>query len=320
MIRNLAANSGLPFYIVDVFSIEKQKFTGNQLAVVRNAKSLKTAEMQRIANEMHFSETTFIGSDEINSESGEKSGGYDVRIFTPNYELKFAGHPTLGTAYVIQQEILRKPVETVKLNLGVGQIPVTFGYGQGNGPGDVREMWMKQVEPKFKDFNHSKKELTDVLGIVESDFDDRFPIQDVSTGIFTTIIPLRSLSAVKSAKVDTRAYSKYVQDRESKTLLIFSPETYDKANDLNVRVFAIFYGVPEDPATGSANGCLAAYLMKNSYFGKDKTEIKDVKVEQGYEINRPSLLKLNASANDRGRINVEVGGSAVIVVEGKLLI
>ncbi|MBN1814459.1 MAG: PhzF family phenazine biosynthesis protein, partial [Anaerolineae bacterium] len=122
----------LTFYIVDVFA--ERKYSGNQLAVFRKAAGLSTDEMQAIAREMHFSETTFVLSDQ------PRDGGYDVRIFTPQAELPFAGHPTLGTAFVIRQEIIGRPAEQVILNLQVGPIPVTFD-------GDI--LWMKQVEPQF---------------------------------------------------------------------------------------------------------------------------------------------------------------------------
>ena len=299
-----------PLYIIDVFSIGKKRFTGNQLAVVRETNSLSKEVMQRIANEMHFSETTFIDADKEN----KTNRGYDVRIFTPNSELQFAGHPTLGTAFAIQQKIIKRQVESVKLNLGVGLIPVSFSYRGGT----VSEMWMKQAEPQFGEGGHSKVELSTVLGIEEEDFDSRFPIEDVSTGLYTTIVPLRNLEAVKKIRINSQAYYDYVRDRESKTILVFSPETYSKENQLNVRVFPIFYGVSEDPATGSGNGCLAAYLVKNGYF-EGKKEIDRVRVEQGYEISRPSILLLKSRAVS-GKISVEVGGSAVLVAEGKLYV
>ena len=123
----------LPFYLVDVFA--EEKYAGNQLAVVRNAQELSTSQMQRIANEMHFSETTFILSD------AKRNGGYDVRIFTPATELPFAGHPTLGTAYVIRHNIVNETSSKVIRNLKVGQIPVNFEEDEEN----QEMLWMKQI-------------------------------------------------------------------------------------------------------------------------------------------------------------------------------
>ena len=290
------------FYILDVFA--EEKYAGNQLAVVIGAGNLSGAEMQRIAKEMNYSETTFILSEQ------PQNGGYDVRIFTPEIEVPFAGHPTLGTAYVIQQEIIEKPVETVNLNLKVGQIPVTFNY-DGQQP-DI--LWMKQIEPTFGNAV-GPGPISAVLGIEESDIDERFPIQDVSTGLPFIIVPLKNLDAVKRVKIARDKYFQFIENRFAKAIFVFCPETYHLQNDVNARMFADYAGVPEDPATGSANGCLAAYLVKHRYFGSDKI---DVRVEQGYEIGRPSLLYLKAEDND-GEIDVCVGGKVVMVAKGELV-
>lgn len=290
------------FYIVDVFA--EEKYAGNQLAVVRNAGALSSRQMQRIAKEMNYSETTFILSER------EVNGGYDVRIFTPNNELPFAGHPTLGTAYVIQQEIIKKNVENVALNLKVGQIPVTFTYKDK--ATDI--LWMKQVQPTFGSV-HKPESIAQVLTLNTGDLDDRFPIEEVSTGFFDFIVPLKTLDAVKRVKLDKDKYNTLIKTTQAKAILVFCPEPYDKENDLNARFFADYYGVPEDPATGSANGCLAAYLVKHRYFGKKQI---DIRVEQGMEIGRPSLLYLRAEEKD-GQIEVNVGGKVVMAAKGELV-
>lgn len=290
----------LSFYIVDVFAVAR--LTGNQLAVFRNAGSLSSDEMQQIAREMHYSETTFILSDE------EKDGGYDVRIFTPARELPFAGHPTLGTAFTIQHEIIQKPVEKVLLNLKVGQIPVTF---QKTGNEEV--LWMTQKEPSFGRII-DKKLIADTLSIPEAWIDSRFPVEEVSTGLPFIIVPLVNLKALKESKVDKVRFFKLVENLEAKEVLVFCPESY-KENDLSVRVYADYSDVPEDPATGSGNGCLAGYLVEHSYFGNDAI---DIKVDQGYEIGRPSLLMLRAKKNE-GKITVEVGGQVFPVARGNLV-
>ena len=290
------------FYIVDVFA--EEKYAGNQLAVFRDAKGLSDREMQRFANEMHYSETTFILSEE------KRNNGYDVRIFTPEQEIPFAGHPTLGTAYVIQQEILKEQVEKVDLNLKVGQIPVTFNYREK----DIDILWMKQKNPTFGQVFDSSP-ISQVLSLDQEAIDHRFPIQEVSTGLPFNIVPLKTLNAVKQAKIDRDKYFELIKDTESKAILVFCPETYNKENNLNVRVFADYYGVPEDPATGSANGCLAGYLVKHRYFGKDRI---DIRVEQGYEVGRPSLLFLKAEEKE-DTIDVLVGGKVIMVAKGEFI-
>jgi trans-2,3-dihydro-3-hydroxyanthranilate isomerase len=290
------------FYIVDVFA--EEKYAGNQLAVVRDAKALSDIEMQQIAKEMNFSETTFILSEQ------KRNGGYDVRIFTPREEVPFAGHPTLGTAYVIQHEIIREPIDTIILNLKIGQIPVTLNYS-----GEQRDiLWMKQMDATFGRI-FKPEQISQVLSLKQREIDDKFPIQEVSTGLPFIVIPLKTLNALKQAKVIRDKYFELIKDRQAKAMLIFCPQTYNQENDLNVRVFAGYYGVPEDPATGSANGCLAGYLVKYRYF--EKSQI-DIQVEQGYEIRRSSLLFLRAK--DKGeKIDVSVGGKVVMIAKGRFI-
>jgi trans-2,3-dihydro-3-hydroxyanthranilate isomerase len=285
------------YSIVDVFS--NGKYTGNQLAVFKNAGNVPDNEMQQIAKEINFSETTFILSD------SKIDGGYDVRIFTPNEEVPFAGHPTLGTAYIIQNEVLDEPLENIILNFKGGQITVSFNNQE-------ELIWMKQNEPTFGRILDENK-ISEVLNIHKENIDDRFPIQEVSTGLPVIVVPLKSLDAVKKVKVNREKYFELIEHTEAKAIMVFSPETYHSKNDLNVRDFADFYGIPEDAATGSSNGCLASYLVKYRYF--ENSEI-NVRVEQGYEIGRPSLLFLKAGY-DTGKINVHVGGKVVKIAQGE---
>ena len=294
--------SQLKFYIVDVFA--EEKYTGNQLAVFRDAADISGELMQKIAREMHFSETTFILSDK------ERDGGYDVRIFTPEAELPFAGHPTLGTAFVIQQEILKTKVDRVFLNLGVGQIPVTFEFR-----GDkVDILWMKQKAPKFGQ-SYDREQIANLINIESSAIDERFPVQEVSTGFFSLIVPLKSLDAVKKARINRDLYDAFVDRGGAPGILVFAPETYNKDNHLNIRFFADALGVPEDPATGSANGCLGGYLVKNRYFGTPKIDIQN---EQGIEINRPSLIHIKAEETGDS-IDVYIGGRVIPVAKSELV-
>jgi trans-2,3-dihydro-3-hydroxyanthranilate isomerase len=259
--------------------------------------------MQKIAKEMNYSETTFILSDE------PRGNGYDVRIFTPAAEVPFAGHPTLGTAFVIHREIADKATQTINLNLKVGQIPVTL---QESGLTE-NILWMKQIEPEFGETFHTET-LSGVLGIEPKQIDERFPIQEVSTGLYALIVPLKTRKAIKQIRIDLNKYYTLIEKTAAKLILVFSPETYHKKNDLNVRVFGDYYQVPEDPATGSANGCLAGYLVRQRYFGNEKI---DIRAEQGYEIGRPSLLRLRAEERNK-KIEVNVGGNVIMVAKGIL--
>ncbi|WP_026574286.1 PhzF family phenazine biosynthesis protein [Bacillus sp. UNC438CL73TsuS30] len=285
------------YSIVDVFS--QGKYTGNQLAVFKNAGNLSGEEMQQIAKEVNYSETTFILSNVKNN------GGYDVRIFTPNEEVPFAGHPTLGTAYIIQNEILAEPADKLMLNFKAGQIPVSFDHQE-------EVIWMKQNEPSFGQVLEADK-VAEVLNIDQEYIDVKYPIQEVSTGLPVIIVPLTSLEAVKKVKINKEKYFELIEYTDAKAILVFSPEAYHPDNDLNVRDFGDYYGIPEDAATGSSNGCLAGYLIKYRLF--EKNEI-DLRVEQGYEMNRASLLFLKASDAD-GEISVFVGGRVEKLAQGE---
>lgn len=294
----------LQFYIVDVFA--EERYAGNQLAVFTGdgVALLSDKEMQKIAKEMNFSETTFITSNEA------INGGYNVRIFTPGQELPFAGHPTLGTAFILQQEIIKRSVERVVLNLKVGQIPVTLNYA-----GEAVEwLWMQQKTPTFGQ-GFSPNQLAPVLNLEVEEIDSRYPIEEVSTGVPFIIVPLKNHAALKRIKVNKDNYFELVNKTNAKAILVFCPETNKPGNDLSVRMFADYLGVPEDPATGSANGCLAGYLVEYNYFGEKPV---DVKVEQGYEIGRPSLLLLKSQRSTTG-IEVFVGGKSIMIAKGEFV-
>lgn len=287
------------FYIVDVFA--EHKYSGNQLAVFVDAGYFSTAEMQRLALEMNYSETTFILSSDV------REGGYDVRIFTPAAEVPFAGHPTLGTAWVIREYIATEPSNKLILNLPVGPIPVIVNPHSQN-------LWMRQQAPIFgKQIDHA--ELSKILGVPDSSLDTRFPVQVVSTGLPFLIVPLDSLEAVTQARINHRYFPGILSQLDTTAILIFAPETKRQENDLHVRVFAEYYGVSEDPATGSANGCLAGYLSRYRYFGEPTVAIR---VEQGEEIQRPSLLFLKAWEDEK-QIHVQVGGMVKPVACGHLV-
>ncbi len=290
--------NGLTFYIVDVFA--ESKYEGNQLAVIIGNDKIPTGVMQKIAKEMNYSETVFITSVE----------DYSIRIFTPEVEIPFAGHPTIGTAFIFREEFIKEKAKTILMNLKIGPIAILFKY-QGN---LLSEIWMEHKEPTFHGF-FSPELLAEVINLDEDDIDSRFKIQEVSTGVPTIIVPLKSLATVQKASINKKKYYELIKSTRAKSILIFSPETYNQENDLNVRFFADYLGVPEDPATGSANGCLAAYLVKHDYFNSNNIKVR---VEQGYEIGRRSLLLLRAEKKE-GKYYVAVGGKVIMIAKGQLV-
>lgn len=294
--------STLSFCMVDVFA--EHKYSGNPLAVFTHAERLTTEQMQQIAREINFSETTFILSPE------PRNGGYDVRIFTPARELPFGGHPTLGTTFILQQEVIRQPVEQITLNLAVGQIPVTIAAQPSASP----ILWMQQQPPSFG-AEIPAAEIAPVLSLTPADIDPRFPIQIVSTGVPFIIVPLKSLAALQRIRVQTEQLITLVEPLQAKEVFVFCPETRHPENQFSARMFAPLMGIAEDPATGAANGCLAAYLVQHQYLGTDSIQVR---VEQGYEMGRPSLLLLQAEQTAT-QISVRVGGSVVMVARGEFV-
>jgi trans-2,3-dihydro-3-hydroxyanthranilate isomerase len=281
------------------------KYTGNQLAACLNAGDLTNTQMQQIAREINFSETTFV----TNSEP--VNGGYNTRIFTPTTELPFAGHPTLGTAFAIQQEIIKDAVERVNLNYQVGQIPVDLNYLNG----ELDILWMHQQQPKFFEAVDVEM-LAAVIGVSPADIDSRYPIEPISTGLPFIIVPLKTLAAVSQAKLNLDLYNKNVAHLPAQAILVFCAETIDPNRQLHVRVFTECFGIPEDPATGSANGCLAAYLAKYQYFGSPTL---DITVEQGIEMGRASLLYLRAEYTP-DNCPVSIGGRVINIAKGEFIL
>jgi trans-2,3-dihydro-3-hydroxyanthranilate isomerase len=295
--------TNIQFLILDVFATGK--YTGNQLAVCLDAGDLTDVQMQQIAREINFSETTFITS------AQPVNGGYNTRIFTPTTELPFAGHPTLGTAFAIQQELIKQRVERVNLNYQVGQIPVDLNYLND----EVDILWMHQQQPKFYAAVDTEL-LAAVIGVSPTDIDSRYPIEPISTGLPFLIVPLKTLAAVSQAKLNLALYNKTVADLPAQAILIFCPEAIDPNRQLHVRVFTECFGIPEDPATGSANGCLAAYLAKYQYFGSPNI---DITVEQGIELGRSSLLHLRANYTATN-CPVSIGGRVINIAKGEFIL
>ncbi|PON16673.1 phenazine biosynthesis protein [Candidatus Entotheonella serta] len=224
----------------------------------------------------------------------------------------FAGHPTLGTAYIIQREIIKHPVSQLDLQLGVGTIPVTF---DADGT-----LWMRQKPVRFGHV-FDRSEIATVLGVDSCDVDDRYPVQEASTGNPHMLVPMKSLEAVKRAVVDVPRWRQLLETTRPplsvKSICIFTTETEYLENDLHVRIFGPLRGVTEDPATGSAIGNLAGYLAHYNYFGT-AAKMARKRVEQGYAINRPSLL-LFSTQRQSDHIEIDVGGKVRMVAQGQLI-
>jgi trans-2,3-dihydro-3-hydroxyanthranilate isomerase len=291
--------SHLPFSQVDVFT--SKPFEGNSLAVFADGRGLSETQMQAIAREMNLSETTFILP---RDSATEKKNGVRVRIFTVQEELPFAGHPTLGTAFHLRGS---SGAKEIVLELNVGRVPVQFTES----PGQPVFGEMTQVDPKFGEI-HDRDAVVRASGLLDGDIDPSLPIQTVSTGLLYTIVPLRGLEVARRLQVDMKSSSEYLERSGGKFFYFVSRETVDPSARLHARM--MFYG-GEDPATGSAAGCAAAWMVKHGVAKSDE----QVLIEQGIEMLRPSRIFVRASLSDNKVVNVRVGGNVVEVLRGEVI-
>lgn len=290
-----------PFHIVDVFA--EQPYAGNPLAVVTDADTLPAETMQQVAAETNYSETTFV------SRSPEADGGWRVRLFTPARELTFAGHPILGTAWVIRRHLALASSDEIRLNLAVGQIPVRFERAK-----DGREsVWFLAPPAEIGPLCEAAAIATS-LGLSPEDIDDASPVQMLTAGISVLIVPIKTLAALKRAQLDLAAHAPLAAQGFPLLVYLFCRETHDPQNDLCVRFFFEAHGVREDPATGNGAAFLGRYLLEHGMFG----DALSLRIEQGHEVRRPSLVLLRARKHGDDR-EVSVGGHVVPVVKGMLL-
>jgi trans-2,3-dihydro-3-hydroxyanthranilate isomerase len=293
----------IPYVQTSVFVDDRQSFGGNQLATYWDSKtneSLTQEDMQGMALEMNFSESTFI------NEPTTKGCVSKVRIFTPAAEIPFAGHPTLGTAYVIKYKgMIDSEKNSALLQLGVGPIRVDFL--------DNDNVRMIQPEPSFEDSVDKIKSIAEAIGLREDDIKQDSPVQIVSTGFPFLIVPIKSIAAVKRAAPVTSRFQSDLKDLPTQQVLIFSTETTFPDSHVHARMFAPEVGVVEDPATGSAAGPLGAYLEKYNVL-KNHQLGESINIEQGYEIERPS--KLIVRVPHESMSEVHVSGKVRLVAEG----
>jgi trans-2,3-dihydro-3-hydroxyanthranilate isomerase len=284
----------------DVFS--GHALVGNSLAVFSDGRGLTDAEMQSIAMEMNLSETTFVLPRE---PEVEKRRGVRVRIFTVQEELPFAGHPTLGTAFALRG---KSSLPEVLLELNVGKVPVCFEERGG----DPLFGEMTQIDPTFGE-QHEREAVSRATGLRVQDFDESLPIQTVSTGVAFTVTPLKSLAVIQRLQLDLRRATEYLERFAGKFFYFVTRETVDKSARLHARM--LFYN-GEDPATGSAAGCAAAWMVANNVAKPDER----VMIEQGVEMKRPSRIFVLASRADDRIVNVRVGGNCVEVMRGEVFL
>lgn len=284
---------------------------GNQLAIFTDARGLSDDEMQSLAREMNFSESTFVLP---RDSATERERGVRVRIFTPQEELPFAGHPTLGTAMVLRNNAMRgsdaprrSDIEEIALDLNVGRIPVRFSVRDGL-PFGV----MTQRDPEFG-VTHGREAVARVTGLEPVDIADDVPIQTVSTGNAFVIVPVKSLAVLQKLTPSWAQMAGYLKQTSSRFFYFVSRETVNPEARLQARM--IFYN-GEDPATGSAAGPCAAWAVRFGVIPANQMSL----LEQGVEMRRRSRIFLSADKAGDKIVNVGVGGHVVEVLRGEAVL
>src|SRR6184192_1717456 len=300
------------FIQLDVFT--QTALAGNPLAIFPDARGLNDAEMQALAREMNLSETTFILPRDAATEARE---GKKVRIFTVETELPFAGHPTLGTAlYLYASESNQKKPAEITLDLKAGKIPVRFTVNSENGGANRVDGQvfgeMRQRDPEFGT-TFSREEVARVIGTAVDEISPEWPIQAVSTGLTFTIVPFRNRQTLSDLKFSYGQAAEFLKNSGANFFYFLCPERRDGRLEPRARMF--FCG-GEDPATGSAAGCAASWMIQHGVAKSDE----QVLIRQGVECRRPSEMHVRATRKAGRVTDVRVGSYAIEVLRGNVVL
>lgn len=297
------------YFTADVFTTKR--FGGNQLAVLPDARGLTDEQMLSITREFNYSETTFVLPTDAPSDT------WPVRIFTPGGEVPFAGHPTVGTAFVLAATgavKLSGPETRIVLAEKVGPVPVVIRASNGK-PTFCQFTTAKlpEVGPPLP----SNEILASCLSVDAGDvFDGAWLPQIVSCGLEFGFVRVRNRSIVAKSRINLEKWEKHLAHTLGQAIMIFALDAEEAGHDVHARMFAPGFGVPEDPATGSACAALGGYLGVRA---PGDGALRWV-VEQGYEMGRPSLIEVEADRAD-GKISaIRVGGASVMVCEGRITV
>jgi len=282
----------LPFYIVDVFT--NKKYAGNQLAVFLDAAGLSAEQMQKIAREINFAESTFITKLDAQNNSAE------VKIFTPAHEMQFAGHPIIGTSWVLMHKVLKNAPEKIKLTVPIG--PITIQKTE-------ELLWLKAAQPKFWDI-FSKEVFPSFSNLKKEDFENQFPIQEVTTGSAFVLVGLSSKRALDNLVLDKDKTDDWLK-KNCKTTHRALYFYYLEGTKLFSRMLCIENNqLIEDAATGSASTCLQAFLLK---YHLPAFEIINY---QGEAIGRPSQIHFKGKLIGE-EFDIQIGGTTQFIAKGE---
>ena len=281
----------IPFYIVDVFT--GKKYAGNQLAVFLGAENLSAEEMQKIAREINFAESTFVTGFDSENKTAE------IRIFTPEHEMKFAGHPIIGTSWVLMNKIFENQPQNIALTVPIGEIPI-------HQSDDL--VWLQAAQPEFLD-TFLAEDFMSFSNLSPADFDDRFRIQEVSTGSAFVIVPLKNKRALENLVLDQVKMNEWLHAhcKTSHRALYFY--CFEDAKLISRMLYIEDNQLKEDAATGSASTCLQAFLLK---YHSPETRIIN---HQGDFIHRPSQIYFNGKLSGN-HFDIKIGGKTQFIAKG----
>ncbi|HEY0101146.1 MAG TPA: PhzF family phenazine biosynthesis protein [Pyrinomonadaceae bacterium] len=303
----------LHYHLVDVFT--NRQFGGNPLAVFTNGRGVRVETMQAIAKELNLSETTFV----LPPTDGA-ANDYRVRIFTPGQELPMAGHPTVGTTYVLAREHMIERGEDgaeteIKLEEGVGTIPVRIEWREGA----ANFIQMRQPLPTFGARVEDVRAVAEMLSIAPEEIaETNLPLEVVSCGVPFLYVPVKSLRAVRNIKFRVDVWENKLKDTVPPEVFVFTREVEFPNSTVHSRMFAPGMGIWEDPATGGASGPLGCYLVRYGVVSADEGGAAEFTSEQGIEMGRPSFIKIRITREGEAITDVRVGGECRFMGEGYL--
>ncbi|MEK6267874.1 MAG: PhzF family phenazine biosynthesis protein [Planococcus sp. (in: firmicutes)] len=302
----------LKYTLVDVFT--SQSFGGNQLAVFHDGSSLTTKTMQQIANELNLSETAFICT------PNKPQNQINLRIFTPQVELPIAGHPTIGTAFVMAYLKMLPTQDGVNewvFEEEHGDISVTVFLNKEK----ITKVEMIQPIPVFGEILTRQALVADLLSLPKGELDPLLPIQTVSSGLPFLFVPLRSIAAMREINFRTDVWERHFsRNPDRQHIFTFTTETEYDDSTVHCRMFAPAMGISEDPATGAASGPLGAFLVEHGAIDEKADGNYVIRSEQGFEMGRPSFIDIMIKKNNQQYEEVKIGGTAIVVGQGELYV
>ncbi len=295
----------IEFFYVDAFTTET--FGGNPAGVIPNAENLTDEDMKKIANELNLSETAFL------LPTSNADANYKIRYFTPTKEVDFCGHATLGTAWLMATKYnWMDKDDKIVFESNIGLIPVKWLMENNQ----LTRVSMTQVRPQVKSIDISPAVVADLVGILETDIDDRYPIKIANTGVPHLMVPVKTRQAIDQAEPNLNELKKMNNDFNISTTHLFTFDTNGQF-DIYTRDFCPNIGIDEDPVTGAANGALGGYLYLENILAQQ--ERHQLMIGQGHTINRPGILYVTITPDAENAI-IEVAGAAVISIEGKIFV